>query len=183
MMEESRFIAVLCSANDLDAKYTIPVKDFANLLVKNKFDLVWGGTNKGLMKTVATIVQDGGRKLIGVTIPYFKDDARVNADEMILTKTLGERKALILDKSDAIVALVGGVGTLDEVMDMIELRKIGVHNKPIIVLNTEHFYDGLKTQLQKMKDDGFISNNLDELICFADTPQEAIDYIKDNLPK
>ena len=87
MVEKTRFIAVLCSASDLDATYTKSAKDFADLLVNNKFDLVWGGTDKGLMKTVATIAQNGGRKLIGVTIPYFEDDARINANEMILTKT------------------------------------------------------------------------------------------------
>jgi hypothetical protein len=89
----------------------------------------------------------------------------------------------ILERSDAIVGLVGGIGTLDEITEMIELKKQGKHNKPIVILDTEGFYDGLKTQLQKMKNDGFIPNELEDLVHFSDTPQEARDYIQQALEK
>ena len=94
-----------------------------------------------------------------------------------IEKTLGERKSTMLLKGDAVVALVGGIGTLDELTEIIELRKQGHHKKPIVILNTENFYEGLKVQLQKMKDDGFIPNRLDKLVYFANTPEEAINYI------
>ena len=112
-----------------------------------------------------------------------KDVARKDADEMIIAKTLGERKALLLERSHAVVMLVGGIGTLDEVMEMVELKKHHLHNKPIVLLNSANFYEGLKIQLQKMEDEGFMQRPLEELIHFTDTPAEAINYINKHLGK
>lgn len=174
-------IAVFCSASNVAEKYTRPAEKFSRLLAEHGYNLVWGGTDKGLMSIIASAVQDNGGKLIGVSVSHLKDAVRKNADEMTVTKTLGERKALMLAKSDAIVMLVGGIGTLDEITEMIELKKHNLHDKPIVILNTDNFYEGLKVQLQKMKDDGFISRPLDELIYFADHPQEAIEYINQHI--
>lgn len=172
-----KYICVFCSASDLNEKYTKPAEAFATLLAKKGYHLVWGGTDKGLMKRIASAAQKGGSKLIGVSLSIFEPLVRKDADEMIIAKTLGERKATLLERSDAVVALVGGIGTLDEVTEIIELKKQKYHKKPIVVLNTENFYEGLKIQLQKMKDDGFIATALEELVYFADTPEETLDYI------
>lgn len=172
-----KYIGVFCSASELAEKYTKPAKAFASLITKHKYHLVWGGSDTGLMKVIASGVQDGGGKLIGVSIPVFHHVARKNADEMILAKDLGERKAKILSRSDAIVVLVGGIGTLDEATDIIELKKQGHHKKPVVFLNTENFYEGLKVQLQKMKNDGFLTVPLEELVYFADTPEDAMRFI------
>ncbi|HSW97926.1 MAG TPA: TIGR00730 family Rossman fold protein [Candidatus Saccharimonadales bacterium] len=176
-----KYIGVFCSANDLEEKYTQPVKEFAKLMTAHSYNLVWGGSDRGLMKTIASAVQDGGGKLIGVTIEIFNKVSRKNADEIILASSLGERKETILARSDAIVVLVGGIGTLDELGEMLELKKQRKHNKPIVVLNTDNFYEGVKVQLQKMKDDGFINRPLEDLIYFADSPLEAIEYINKNV--
>ncbi len=176
-----KYIAVFCSANDLEEKYTAPSKKFAQLLAENGYGLVWGGSDKGLMKIVASAVQEAGGKIVGVSMELLRKDARVGADEMIIAKDLGERKTTMLARSDAIVLLVGGIGTLDEITEILELEKHGVHNKPIVILNTENFYEGLKVQLQKMKDNSFITKPLDQLIYFVDTPEEAIVYIKEKL--
>ena len=172
-----KYIGVFCSASELSEKYTKPAEEFAKLIPQHKYHLVWGGTDTGLMKVVSSAVQENGGKLIGVSLPIFEHLSRKSADEMIVAKTLGERKATILQRSDAIVMLVGGIGTLDEVTEMLEMKKQKHHNKPIVILNTENFYDGLKVQLQKMKDDGLLTVPLEGLVFFADTPQEAIDYI------
>ena len=111
----------------------------------------------------------------------FEGNIHRDADEIIITKTLGERKATMLEKSDAIVALVGGIGTLDEITEIIELKKQKHHNKPIIILNSENFYEGLISQLNKMKEDGFIDNNLDDLIYFANKPEEVLNHINNFL--
>lgn len=176
-----KYIAVFCSANDLEEKYTKPAKEFAQLIAKNGFNLVWGGSDRGLMKIIASGVKDAGGKIVGISMELLKHQARKEADEMIIAKDLTERKATILARSDAIAVLVGGIGTLDEVTEFLELKKHSIHNKPIVVLNTENFYQGLKVQLQKMKDDGFIEKPLDELIHFADSPEEAINYINERL--
>lgn len=162
-------------------KYTKPAEEFASLIARHGYSLVWGGSDKGLMNIVATAVQKGGGKLFGVSMEFFKDVARENADEMVIAKDLGERKSLMLAKCEAIVVLIGGLGTFDEVAQILELKNLGIHEKPIVILNTENFYEGLKVQLQKMKDDGFVHHQLDELVYFADTPNEAMQYIDDKL--
>lgn len=176
-MKKLKYIAVFCSANDLDKKYTSPAKELARKMIKHGYHLVWGASDRGLMKIIADEIQRNGGKLYGVTIKHFHSVARKNADKIVLASSLSRRKALMLLRCDAIVALVGGLGTLDEITEIIELKKIGDHNKPIVILNTENFYEGLKVQLQKMKDDFFIKENLNDLVYFADDPIDALDYI------
>ena len=171
-------ICVFCSFNEVDKKYTEVTKQLGCLIAKNNFNLVWGGSNKGLMKVIADSVQNNGGKIFGVTMELLKDHRRINADEMTIAKDLSERKKLLLNKSDAIILLVGGIGSLDEVAEMLEFKKHNLHQKPIVVLNTDKFYEGLRIQLQRMEKDGFLTKALDEFLYFADTPSEAINYIK-----
>jgi len=176
-----KYVAVFCSVYDLDDKYVAPAREFARLLAENGYGLIWGGTDEGLMKVMADGVKEGGGKLVGVTFESIKDRARKDADEIIVAKDLSERKNTMLERADAFVVLVGGLGTLDEVTHILELKKHNVHTKPIVVLNTENFYEGLKVQLQKMKDDGFIEASLEDYLYFADTPEEAIEFINNSL--
>jgi len=174
-------ICVFCSTNEVGKKYIENTKQLGRLIAKNNFNLVWGGGNRGLMKVIASSVQDSGGKIFGVTIEFLKDHRRMNADEMIITKDFPERKKLFLKKSDALILLPGGVGSLDEITEVIELKKHDIHLKPIVVLNTDKFYEGLKIQLQRMEKDGFLTKSLDKFLYFADTPVEAINYIKKSL--
>lgn len=176
-----KYVAVFCSASQLEEKYSNPSRTFARLLGKNGYNLVWGGSDTGLMSVIANEVRKAGGKLIGVTMDIIKDAAFVGADEMIVLPDLTSRKETMLKRADAFVVLVGGIGTLDELTHILELKKHNVHTKPMVVLNTENFYEGLKVQLQKMKDDGFIKTPLDDYIYFADTPSEAIEYINGSL--
>jgi uncharacterized protein (TIGR00730 family) len=130
------------------------------------------------MKKIASAVQETGNKIIGISMLSLKDLARKDADEIIIAKGLSERKSAMLDRADAIAVLVGGIGTLDEVTEVLGLKKHEFHNKPVVIINTDNFYEGLKLQLQKMKDDGFIKKPLEEFVYFADKPEEAISYIK-----
>ncbi len=179
-MTKSMNICVFCSANDLEAKYTAPAKEFARLLAKNGHALVWGGSDYGMMNLVASAVQKNGGKITGISVEFFKEKARKNADEMVIAKDLGERKATMLVRSDAVVMMVGGIGTLDEATEIIALKKIGKHNKPIVVLNTDNFYEGLKIQLERMEKEGMLPP-VSKLAYFADTPQPAIDYLNSML--
>ncbi len=133
-----KHIAVFCSSRDLDEKYTKPAREFARLLVENEYDLIFGGSDTGLMKIVADEVQNTGGKVVGVSIEAFHSLAKKDADEMFLAHDLGDRKDLMLEKADAIVVLVGGLGTLDELSHITELKRQKEHNKPVIVLNTEN---------------------------------------------
>lgn len=93
---------------------------------------------------------------------------------MVFTKDLGERKAMLLERSDALVVMVGGLGTLDEATEILELRKHGRHTKRVVLLDTAGFYDGLVTQLRRMEHDGFLPVPLDDLVYVTDDPAAAL---------
>ncbi len=172
-------VCIFCSASDLPAKYTEPATQLATLLAENGHNLVWGGSDVGLMRDIATAVQDAGGKLFGVSMESLKHTARAGADTMLIAKDLGERKALMLEHCDAIVTLVGGTGTLDELTDVFEMKRHGTHNKPIIVLNTLDFYRGLEMQYKHMQSEHFLDRMrpLDELITFVREPEDVIDLL------
>ncbi|MFJ9806977.1 TIGR00730 family Rossman fold protein [Streptomyces sp. NPDC101158] len=174
-------ICVFLSAAELDERYTVPARDFANRLGKAGHTLVWGGSDTGLMKVVADGVAETGGRLVGVSVDFLAAKARPEADEMVIAGNLAERKALLLAKSDAIVIMVGGTGTLDEATEILELKKHGKHTKPVVLLNTAGFYDGLRTQFRRMEDEGFLPRPLGELVHFAEDGAEALAYLEQDI--
>ncbi|MHA6763015.1 LOG family protein [Streptacidiphilus sp. PAMC 29251] len=167
-------ITVFCSAFDLDERYTGPARDFARLLGERGHTLVWGGSHAGLMGLIADETKAAGGKLVGVSVELLKHKTYQGADEMVMTRDLAERKAVLLARADAIVVLVGGLGTLDEVTEVVELKKHGLHIKPIVLLDTEGFYEGLRTQFQRMEAEGFLPQPLDGLVRFAKDAEEVL---------
>jgi uncharacterized protein (TIGR00730 family) len=172
-------ICVFLSAADLDERYTRPAREFAEAIGKGGHTLVWGGSNTGLMKVVADGVQETGGRLVGISVEFLRDFARKDADEMVIAKDLSERKALLLAGSDAVVVMVGGLGTLHEATEILELRKHGHHEKPVLLLNTAGFYDGLIIQLRRMEDEGFLPVPVAELVHFADEGADALAYLEE----
>ncbi|MER5179984.1 TIGR00730 family Rossman fold protein [Streptomyces sp. NPDC002896] len=174
-------ICVFLSAADLDDRYTRPAREFAELLGKGGHTLVWGGSDVGLMKVVADGVQEAGGRLVGISVDFLSSKTRAGADEMVIAKDLAERKALLLERADAIVIMVGGTGTLDEATEILELKKHGLHTKPVVLLNAAGFYDGLKEQFRRMEDEGFLPLPLNELVFFAEEPVGALAYLEESL--
>lgn len=173
-------ICVFLSAADLDDRYTRPAREFAELLGKGGHTLVWGGSDVGLMKVVADGVQEAGGRLLGVSVDFLAAEARTGADEMVIARDLGERKALLLEKADAVVIMVGGTGTLDEATEILELKKHGKTEKPVVLLNTAGFYDGLKQQFRRMEDEGFLPRPLTDLVFFAEEPVGVLAYLEES---
>jgi uncharacterized protein (TIGR00730 family) len=172
-------VCVFCSANDLAAKYMAPARRLATLLAEGGHSLVWGGSDTGVMKVMADGVRAGGGEIHGVSVEILKQFARADADEMVIAKDLGERKAELLSRSDVILVLPGGLGTLDELTEILELRKHGAHRKQVIVMNTDGFYDGLRSQLERMASEGLTKEEVSGYIAYADTPEEAIALLAD----
>jgi uncharacterized protein (TIGR00730 family) len=172
-------ICVFCSAADLDDRYVTPSREFATLLGKGGHTLVWGGSDTGLMKVMADGVRAAGGKLVGVSVEFLAHKAHEGADEMVVTKDLAERKAQLLARADAIVIMVGGTGTLDEATEILELRKHGLHTKPVVLLNAAGFYDGLKQQFQRMEAEGFLPIPLTDLVFFAEDGVGALAYLEE----
>ncbi|ANP49637.1 uncharacterized protein (TIGR00730 family) [Streptomyces griseochromogenes] len=171
-------ICVFLSAADLDERYTRPAREFAKLLGKGGHTLVWGGSDVGLMKVVADAVREAGGRLLGVSVEFLSAKAHPGADEMVIASDLAERKKLLLEKADAVVIMVGGTGTLDEATEILELKKHGRTDKPVVLLNTAGFYDGLETQFRRMEDEGFLPRPLSELVFFAEDPAGALAYLE-----
>lgn len=171
-------IGVFCSANDLDQIYVEPARTFARLMAQGGYDLVWGGSNIGLMEVIASEAQSFGSRITGVTVDFLERYAREDADEMIITSSLGARKDLIVERSSALAVMVGGTGTLDEVTDILEHKKHGHVEPPIVFLNTNSFYEGFRMQLERMRETGMLTVPLDQLAHFADTPEEAFNYLE-----
>jgi uncharacterized protein (TIGR00730 family) len=171
-------ICVFLSAADLDERYTRPAREFAELIGNGGHSLVWGGSDTGLMKVVADGVRETGGRLVGISVELFRGVARSDADEMIFAKDLAERKALLLDRADAVVVMAGGLGTLDEATDILEQRKHKLHDKPVVLLNTVGFYDGLTLQLRRMEEEGFLPVSLADLVFIADDGADALAYLE-----
>ncbi|MFI6793169.1 TIGR00730 family Rossman fold protein [Nonomuraea sp. NPDC050383] len=174
-------ICVFLSAADLAETYTRPARELARLIGQGGHTLVWGGSNVGLMKVVADGVHASGGRLMGVSVHFLVDKVRPGVDDMVIAQDLAERKRLLLDKADAVVIMVGGTGTLDEATEILELKKHGHTDMPVVLLNTAGFYDGLKEQFRRMEDEGFLPRPLSELMFFADEPVEAMTYLKESL--
>lgn len=172
-------IGVFLSAADLAERYTAPAAEFGRLLGEGGHTLVWGGSDVGLMKVVADAVHDAGGRLVGVSVEFLQDRARPQADEMVVTRDLAERKAELLLRSDAVVIMVGGTGTLDEATEILELKKHGLHAKPVVLLNSGGFYDGLEQQFRRMEAEGFLPLPLSELVYFAADGAAALAYLQE----
>ncbi|HEY3686527.1 MAG TPA: TIGR00730 family Rossman fold protein [Streptosporangiaceae bacterium] len=174
-------ICVFCSAADLDERYTSPAREFAELIGKGGHTLVWGGSDTGLMRVMADGVQAAGGRLVGVSVGFLAHKARHGADEMVIAGDLAERKAELLARADGIVVMVGGTGTLDEATEILELKKHGMHTKPVVLLNADGFYDGLKEQMRRMDAEGFLPIPLTELVLFAEEGAGAIAYLEEQV--
>ena len=173
-------ICVFLSAADLDDRYTRPAREFAKLLGKGGHTLVWGGSDVGLMKVVANGVREAGGRLVGISVEFLAHKSREDADEMVVARDLAERKKLLLENADAVVIMVGGTGTLDEATEILELKKHGHTDKPVVLLNTAGFYDGLKEQFRRMEDEGFLPRPLTDLVFFAEEPVGALAYLEES---
>lgn len=158
-------------------------------LAKRKIELVYGGAQVGLMGAVADGALSGGGKVIGV-IPEFlqtKEIAHDGLTELISVETMHERKAIEYDLCDGAIALPGGYGTLDEMFELITWGQLGLHPKPVGLLNINGYYDSLIEMVQKMMDEGFIKPvNKDMLLISKEIDQlldRMMEYSPPDVPK
>jgi len=172
------------SSNYLEEIYYIEAKKLGELLAKNDFEVIYGGSNLGLMWACAGQAKANGAKVIGVMPKKLKDMgvSTDGCDEFYVTEGMRERKAKIDSISDAVIALPGGFGTLEEVSEMIVQKQLGYNKKPIILLNTYNFYDKLNDFFEVMIEQKYANKNMRSIYYIAQTPQEAIDYLKNYKP-
>lgn len=173
------------SSNNLAADFYRDAEILGTLLGRAGMNIVYGGSRLGLMYACANAVKQNGGKITGVMPQRLYDLGAGNpkdCDEFILTSGMRERKAKMDELSDAVIAAAGGFGTLEELSEMIVQKQLGYNRKPIIVLNTNGFYDNLMKFYNTIIQNGFAKQGTDRLYYAADTPEDAVDYLKSYSP-
>lgn len=174
-------ICVYCASSDrLDAKYYAAAQALGAGIAARGWGLVYGGGKVGLMGTVARAVKAGGGRVVGV-IPEFmvaKELAYDEADEIVTVLTMRERKMLMETRADAFVALPGGWGTLEEIMEILTLRQLDVLRKPCVLFNQDGFYDDLLRFFSTMVRERFNRETNLGLFSVAKTVDETLSFLE-----
>lgn len=174
-------VSVFCGSSfGTDNIYKSQATLLGQTLAKHNIDLVYGGANVGLMGAVADGVLINGGKVIGV-LPNFlksKEIAHEGLTELILVDSMHERKTKMNDLCDGVIALPGGFGTLEELFEMLTWAQLGLHKKPIAILNIEGFYDSLNILVQLMVDKGFLKEVNQQMLLVSDNIDELLDKMK-----
>ncbi|MBO5385238.1 TIGR00730 family Rossman fold protein [bacterium] len=168
------------SSNYLEEAFYEDSRELGKLIGENGFNIVYGGSTLGMMWACAEQVKLNGGKVYGVMPQRLVDmGCRTdNCDEFHLAIGMRDRKQKMDEISDAVIALAGGFGTLEELAEMIVQKQLGYNKKPIVILNTNRFYDKLLEFFDVIVEEKFANRISKELYFVAKTPQEAIDYIK-----
>lgn len=177
----SKLLCVYCASSDrLDPKYYTVASDLGCEMVQRGWGLVYGGGKTGIMGAVARAVKLSGGRVVGV-IPEFmkaKELAYDEADELVTVITMRERKLLMETRADAFVALPGGWGTLEEILEILTLRQLDVVKKPCVFLNQDGFYDPLLQLFERMMVENFFKPSNMELFRVARTAAEVFAEIE-----
>jgi hypothetical protein len=149
---------------------------FGRILAESDIGLVYGGGSVGLMGALAEAVLDGGGRVTGV-IPDFlvnREHMLLRVQERIVTRDMHERKRIMFERADAFVALPGGIGTLEELVEQLTWAQLGRHRKPILILNVEGFWDPLCALIDHMRRLDFIRANLSVRLLVADRVEDIL---------
>jgi len=175
-----RNISIFCGAHEgKNPKYAQSAKIISEAIAKKGINVVFGGGNVGLMKIISDTALDNGVEVLGISLKslHALELANPRLNEIVVTDTLLDRKDEFMSRSDAFIVLPGGVGSLDELAEIMASNQLGIINKPVGILNTEGYYDHLLKWFDKAVEEGFISSaNLKELLV-SDNPEELVDLV------
>ena len=168
-------ICIFCSANsNIPTEYFERTSELGTWIGANGHTLVFGGCNLGLMECVAKAVHDAKGMTVGVVPTIVEKGGKVSdyVDVKILCDNLSDRKDLMIERSDVIIALPGGVGTLDEIFTVLAAASIGYHSKRVILYNIDGFWDSLIAMLNDLKARGVLRAGFDDTVKVAHTLDE-----------
>ena len=173
-------ICVFCSSsNAIPELYFEAAQELGELIGENHHSIVYGGATVGLMHTVAESAREAGAISIGI-IPESIHNKRLSSPrdhEQIITPNMRDRKYLMRKRSEAFIALPGGFGTLEEILEVITLKQLQYHQKPIVFINTNGFFDSLLDQFERAYRESFSKEDYKSTYFIAANATEAIDYI------
>jgi uncharacterized protein (TIGR00730 family) len=175
-------ICVFCaSSNAVDKVYHQVATDLGQRIGLLGLDLIFGGGGIGLMGDVARGVHDKGGRVVGVIPEFFLNNEQpieyAKADELIVTKDMRSRKAIMDERSDAFIVLPGGIGTLEEATEIISMKQLGLTEKPIVFINTNKFYDAFILNLNRMIELKFAKQSTLDLINVLPDPLSALEFM------
>ncbi len=179
-------ICVFCGSSMGNSPvYAEAAKALAQAIIANGFNLIYGGANVGLMKVMADTILGSDSKVIGV-MPHIlieKEVAHIHLDKMISVNSMAERKAKMLEISDAFVALPGGFGTIDEISEVLVMNQLDALNKPIALLNVNAYYDSFVTFCRQANQAGFVRKEHVDRLMVCDNAADLIQALQKPFPK
>ncbi len=184
MSEIKRVAVYAASSSQVSSEYIDAAAELGRTLAAEGIEIVYGAGKVGLMGTLADAALDAGGKVTGV-IPQFMVDngwCREKLTNLIVTPDMHTRKEKIVSLADATIALPGGVGTLEELMEIITWKQLGLYADPIVILNTRGYFNPLKEMLERAVEEKFMREIHRNLWSIADTPRQAADLIR-NTPQ
>src|SRR6516162_1283737 len=180
-MNKIRTVCVYCgSGPGTNPRFIESAKALGKIFAEGGIRLVYGGGSLGLMGAVATSVLDHGGTVTGI-IPDFlrmRENALTRVQEMIVTPDMHERKRLMFERSDAFVALPGGAGTLEELVEQLTWKQLGRHEKPVLLANIDHFWEPLLSLLSHMRATQFIRSGLSVEVLKADRVEDILPRLR-----
>jgi uncharacterized protein (TIGR00730 family) len=168
----------------VDPVYFETARRLGRLLGERKNNLVYGGANIGPMLELANAAKEAGGRVVSVIPKIVEERGFVygRSDEVVVTPTLQDRRITMIKGSDVFIALPGGFGTLEEVTENLTMRQLGVHKKPLVLVNTRGFWDGLASFVRQLRLEHFILPEHESLVHMAATPEEALAYLDQYVP-
>ena len=173
-------VCVFCGSRSGDnPDFLVQADTLGKLIAKHNWRLVYGAGNTGMMGAVANATQLGKAQTFGVIPNHLvqREVVKTNLDNYILTENMHERKKLMFTNSDAIILLPGGPGSLDEFFEVLTWAQLGVHKKPIVVINVKKYWDPLFSLIDHTITLGFAENSLKNLFTTTETVIEAVEYL------
>ncbi len=178
-------ICVYCSSsNNLPEKYYVMSKELGEKIALNNYNMVYGGTTVGMMGVIANNALENGSEVVGV-IPEriasfgLKHPALA---KVVVTKDMRERKATMEKFADVFIAAPGGFGTFEEVFEILVAKQLGYHDKPIIFLNFENYYENMLKMFDTLYENKFAKEEMKSLYYVANTVDDVFEYIKNYKP-
>ena len=181
-MSTLKAVCVYCgSGPGSNPKFVESARTFGRILAENNIRLVYGGGSIGLMGAIAESVINHGGQVTGIIPDFLKAREMMfrDAQEMIVTRDMHERKRLMFERADAFVALPGGVGTLEELVEQMTWAQLGRHKKPILMVNVDRFWDPLRALLDHMRDMQFIRAGLTVSPLVVNSVDEILPALRD----
>ncbi|MFZ5946281.1 MAG: TIGR00730 family Rossman fold protein [Bacillota bacterium] len=181
-----KYLCVYSSSSCIvDKKYFLAAKELGTQMAQKGFGLIFGGGMVGLMGETAKAVHSHGGQVVGVIPEVLNQKGIVydKSDELIVTTDLRERKSIMDNRAHGFIALPGGFGTLEELLEIITLKQLRYHNKPIVILNTNNFYDGLIEVFENIINQDFAKVESRDLYHVAKNIENALDYIENYIPQ